>query len=63
MDSYSDGWNVWNCSSSHVQVFRDQWNVQIGDGWNKCTRLVEYEFFEIGWNVSMNTPEFALSQL
>ena len=25
--------------------------------------MVEYEFFEIGWNLNMNTPEFALSQL
>ena len=30
----SDRWNVRNCSSSHVQVFRCRWNVQIGDGWN-----------------------------
>ena len=29
-----DEWNVRNCSSSHVQVFRDRWTVQIGDGWN-----------------------------
>ena len=33
-DSCRDGWNVRNCSSSHVQVFRDRWNVQIGDRWN-----------------------------
>ena len=25
--------------------------------------MVEYEFFEIGWNVIMNTPEFAFSEL
>ena len=33
-DSCRDGWNLRNCSSSHVQVFRDRWNVEIGDGWN-----------------------------
>ena len=31
--------------------------------WMKCTKLVEYEFFEIGGNLNMNIPEFALSQL
>ena len=29
----------------------------------KCTKLVEYEFFEIGGNLNMIIPEFALSQL
>ena len=33
-DSCRDGWNVENCLSSHVQLFQDWWNVQIGDGWN-----------------------------
>ena len=33
-DSCRDGWNVQNCSSIHVQIFRDRWNVQIGDGRN-----------------------------
>ena len=30
--------------------------------WMKCIKLVEYEFFQIGWNLNMNTPEIALSQ-
>ena len=49
-----DGWNVWNCSSSHVQVFGDRRSVQIGDEWH-----------EQNWSISliMNTPEFALSQM
>ena len=33
-DSCRDGWNVRNCSSSQVQIFRDRWNAQIGDAWN-----------------------------
>ena len=41
-DSYRDGWNVQNCSSSHVQVFREWSNVQSGNGWNvpmKCSKV------------------------
>ena len=33
-DSCRDGWNVRNCSLSHIKSFQDRWNVQIGDGWN-----------------------------
>ena len=33
-DSCMDGWNVRNCSSSHVHVFGDRWSEQIGDGWS-----------------------------
>ena len=33
-DSCRDGWNIRNCSSSQVQVFRDWWNVQIDGRWN-----------------------------
>ena len=62
-DSCRDGWNVPNCLSSHAQVFRDRWNVQqIGDGWN-IRNFLNMNSFEIGWNLNMNTPEFALSEL
>ena len=42
-DSCRNGWNVRNCSSSHEQVFRDWWSVQIGDGWNVRDWLIYYE--------------------
>ena len=44
-DSCRDGRNVRNCSSSHVQVFGDQWSVQIGDGWNVGNQLIYCEIW------------------
>ena len=42
-DSCRDGWNVRNCSSSHIQVFRDRWSVQI---WQFIAKF-EYEYSRI----------------
>ena len=44
-DSCRDGWNVWNCSSIHIQVFRI----------DEMHKLVMHEMYEIGriwsfWN-------------
>ena len=48
-DSCRDGSNVRNSSSRHVQVFRDQWNVQIGNGWNvrNCLNMNFLKLVEI----------------
>ena len=48
-DSCRDGWNVRNCSSNHVQVFRDRWSY----------KLVMDEMYEIGWFVTKFEHEYS----
>ena len=53
-DSCRDGWNVRICWSSHAQVFRDRWTVQISDGWNvrNCS-LSHAQVFRDRWTVQV----------
>ena len=56
-DSCRDGWNVQNCSTSQVQIFGGQLNVQ-NLCWMKCMKSANFL-----QSLNMNTAEFALSQL
>ena len=51
------------CEIVYQATYSFSGSMKCTNRWMKCAKWVEYEFFEIGWNVSMNTPEFALSQL
>ena len=52
MDSWSDGWNVRNCSASQVQICGGRWNVQ-NSWWMKCTKSANFLR-----SLKMNTAEF-----
>ena len=54
---------VLNKGTKKIQGNPDRWNVQIGgDEWNVRIWL-NMNFVEIGRNLNMNIPKFALSQL
>ena len=52
---------VQNCSSSHVQVFRDRWSVQSGDGWNVQNSLINCEIWILQYLccLSCNSTNFS----